>query len=185
MSPKNLITYVALLRGINVGGNNIVKMADLKLCFETLGYQKVKTFINSGNIIFQSADNASGEIVKKIEAGISKHFKINLRVVVKDLKQITTVCKAIPANLQNNTEQKTDVLFLWDEVDSPKVLLEIIINPKVDKLTYVKGAVIWNVNRKDCNQSKMIKFISTRVYKHMTARNINTTRKIFEIMKTL
>jgi uncharacterized protein (DUF1697 family) len=77
---------------------------------------------------------------------------------------------------------RTDVMFLWDEVDTPEVIAAIAVNPKVDKLLHVKGAVICNVARKDYGKSKLPKIIGTRLYKNMTSRNANTTRKLLELM---
>ena len=74
--------YLALLRGINVGGNNIIKMADLKACFESLGLTDVVTYIQSGNVIFKSAEKDKAKLTKMIEAGLSKRFNYEARLVV-------------------------------------------------------------------------------------------------------
>jgi uncharacterized protein (DUF1697 family) len=84
----------------------------------------------------------------------------------------------------NDAEQKTDVLFLWDDFDDKKSLTLIKTTPKVDTLKYVAGAIVWNVKRDDYTKSGMNKFIGTLVYKNMTARNVNTVRKLGELMKT-
>lgn len=78
---------------------------------------------------------------------------------------------------------RTDVIFLWNEVNNPDVIKETK-RKDVDTLIYVDGAIIWWLDRNDYAKSGMHDFISTRVYKHMTARNVNTTRKILEIMNT-
>src|SRR6185295_865710 len=75
--------YVALLRGINVGGNAVVSMKDLKSCFEKLGLQDVATYINSGNIIFSDVRSSVPALTAHIESGIRKHCGMEIRVVVK------------------------------------------------------------------------------------------------------
>lgn len=65
------MNYVALLRGVNVGGKNKVSMSELKVCFEDLGYQNVSTYINSGNILFTSSKSAAA-LAKEIEATLIK-----------------------------------------------------------------------------------------------------------------
>jgi uncharacterized protein (DUF1697 family) len=77
---------------------------------------------------------------------------------------------------------RTDVIFLWAEVDRPDVLNEIAANPSVDHLIYTPGAVIWHFDRTDYRKSKMHDFIGTRVYTLMTARNVNTVRKLQKLL---
>jgi uncharacterized protein (DUF1697 family) len=181
-SMNKLARYVALLRGINVGGNNKVEMPKLKTLFEELGYKNVFTYINSGNVIFESSKTPS-LITKDIEKGIEKKFGFPVRIVLRDSKNIQKLCEEIPKKWSNDIDQKTDVLFLWDEFNNKKTLDLILKNPEVDNLKYIEGAIIWNINRKHYSKSKMHKFIGTEVYKHMTARNVNTVRKLAELMK--
>ncbi|MGE4347366.1 MAG: DUF1697 domain-containing protein [Flavobacteriaceae bacterium] len=176
------MTYVALLRGINVGGNNKVEMKNLKATFEALGFTSVVTYINSGNIIFNTSDKNDKEIVEKIEAAIAKNFGLAIKVVVKTFQAIETICHQIPAEWQNDKTMKTDVMFLWEEYDSPEVLEQLQLKP-CDNVLYCSGAIIWNIQTSDYNQSSMPKLIGTRLYKHMTVRNVNTVRKLFELMK--
>ena len=170
--------YVALLRGINVGGNNIVEMSKLKKAFQSLGFANVSTYINTGNVIFESNKK---ELSKLIEKALFKTFGFQIRIVIRDAKNIQKLCKLLPPDLTNNSEQKTDILFLWDEYKN-KNTLSLIKTKGVDTLKYIDGAIAWNVNKKDYKKSGMNKFIGTEVYKNMTARNINTVRKLNALM---
>ena len=167
--------YIALLRGINVGGNNKVEMLKLKKVFEALGYANVSTYINSGNVIFESNKQ---DLEKGIEKALHKAFSFEIRIVIRDAKNIQTLCKAIPNEWVNDAEQKTDVLFLWNEFDSEKTLNLISNNPKVDNLKYISGAIVWNIKKSDYAKSGMHTLIGTKVYKNMTARNVNTVIKL-------
>lgn len=171
--------YLALLRGINVGGNNKVSMPELKKAFESLGFSDVSTYINSGNVIFKTAAEVS---TSHIEKALHKTFGFEIKVIVRDSKNIQKLCKALSSDWTNDTEQKTDILFLWDEYDN-KQSIDLIKTSPVDTLKYISGALVWNVKRKDYSKSGMNKFIGTAVYKHMTARNINTVRKLSALMK--
>lgn len=171
--------YVALLRGINVGGNNKVEMPRLKKAFESLGFSNVSTYINTGNVIFETS---RGGLAAVIEKALKNNFGFEIRVVVRDAKNIQKLCKILPPMWTNDADQKTDVLFLWDKYDSKKSL-DLIKATSVDTLKYVDGAIAWNVPNKGLNKSGMKKFIGSVVYKNMTARNINTVRKLNELMK--
>jgi uncharacterized protein (DUF1697 family) len=176
-------TYIALLRGINVGGNNKVDMKVLKALFESIGYKKVSTYINSGNVIFNSKETKTTTIAAKIERELQKAFGFEMRVVVRDRDNILKVAKTVPKTWENNAEQKTDVLFLWEEFDSKDTLLLIKQTKGVDTLKYVDGAIIWNVDKRHFNKTGMKNFIGTPLYKHMTARNVNTVRKIAALLR--
>jgi uncharacterized protein (DUF1697 family) len=175
--------YVALLRGINVGGNNKVEMPKLKKCFESLGYTNVSTYINSGNVIFETTSTDPKGLVAQIEASIEKTFGFPVRVVIRSSANILKLNKTIPSDWNNDTEQSTDVLFLWDEYDTKKSLDFIASTPNVDTLRYIAGAIVWNMQRENYTKSSMRKFIGTTIYKNMTARNVNTVRKLAELMK--
>ena len=174
--------YVALLRGINVGGKNMVSMNALRAVFEELGFTGVVTYINSGNVVFSTTLKKPAQIVSRIEAAIETNFGFPVRVVVRDAQSIHVLCKAIPESFLENTEQRTYVLFLWDHYDSQATLKLISIQQGIDDVRYLPGAIVWNLARKHINRSGMRKFISTEVYKQMTARNITTVRKLGELL---
>lgn len=172
---------MALLRGINVGGKSRVEMARLKASFETLGCHDVSTYINSGNVIFRD-DRPSSELVPLIEKAIAKEFGLPVRVVLRSLPNIQKLCEKIPSDWANDQEQKTDVLFLWDEIDSEDILDKVRINAEIENARYIGGALVWNIGRENVTRGGAIKLIKTDLYRHMTIRNINTVRKLYELM---
>lgn len=87
-------TYIALLRGINVGGKAKLKMADLKLLFEDLGFKDVATYIQSGNVVF-AAENGIG-LEEKISKEIKSKFGFEVPVLVKTAAEIDTILKDCP-----------------------------------------------------------------------------------------
>lgn len=173
--------YVALLRGINVGGNSKVEMQKLKTTFETLGSRNVTTYINSGNVVFSDARTAE-ELIPLIEEAIAKDFGLEIRIVLRDLISIRKVCQKVPTDWTNDEKQKTDVLFLWEEIDNSDIIKKIVINPAIENVLYVKGALVWNIGRENVTKGGGVKLIKTGFYRHMTARNINTVRKLYELM---
>lgn len=175
--------YVALLRGVNVGGNSKVDMKQLKTVFESLGFSNVRTYINSGNVIFETKTDNTAALIIQIEKAMQEQFRFAIRIVIRDAKNIQKLCREIPETFTNDTEQRTDVLFLWDEYATKNTLKLIAAKEGVDTLLYISSAIIWNIQRKNLSKSALRTFIGTEVYKHMTARNINTLRKLGELMK--
>lgn len=177
--------YIALLRGINVGGNAKISMPLLKQTFQRLGFEHVSTYINSGNVVFRSALGDHQQVASMITEAIHADFTLDVPVLVRSEEQLTLVVEALPETWQNNADQKTDILFLWDEVDTPESVIELEAVEGVDELRYVPGAIIWHIERKDYAQSTMQQFIRTKVYKKMTARNCNTVRKLAAILNAM
>ena len=77
--------FVALLRGVNVGGNNMISMSALKKSFEAMGFPHVSTYINSGNIIFTAKEKDARKLEKKIEQMLSKEYQLESKVVLRSI----------------------------------------------------------------------------------------------------
>lgn len=175
--------YVALLRGINVGGNNKVEMPRLKAVFEQAGMRSVVTYINSGNVIFQDDMHAPAELMKKLEAAIEKEFGFAVKVLLRNKKQLEDIVRTLPDSWVNDANAKCDVMFLWEEVADKKVLEQLTIKPEIDEVTYAGDAILWRADKKHLTRSGLMRIAGTELYKHMTVRNCNTVRKLLNLMK--
>jgi len=71
---RNAARFPAILRGINVGGKNVIAKDDLRLCFENLGFTNVRTYIQSGKFLFRSEETSAKKLTEVIEAGLSDRF---------------------------------------------------------------------------------------------------------------
>ena len=174
------MTYVALLRGINVGGKIRVEMPRLKAVIEKLGFTSVRTYINSGNVIFASETLPSAE---QIEAAIEKEFGFKVPVVLRSKDEIATLLKGFPESWVNDDNMKCDVMFLWEAIDTPAIMQQIPYKQEIEDVLYVPGAVIWRIDRDKVTRGAVLKVVGTDVYKQMTVRNPNTVRKLYELMK--
>lgn len=172
--------YVALLRGINVGGKHKVEMKKLKSLCEHLGLTEVSTYINSGNLLFNFAENV-GEVKKKLQKALAKEFNFEIPLLVKTEKQIEGIASAIPEDWQNDTEYKVDVAYLFEDVDNKSIIDELPFKREFVDMRYVEGAVFWKVKRSEYNKSQLNKIITSKLYKGMTVRNVNTARKLAEL----
>ena len=177
-----MTTYVALLRGINVGGNNKVDMKQLKQLFEKHELSQVSTYINSGNIIFSSPEKNREKLTTFIEGIIQKKFGFPVKTLLRTKAEIKKIADSLPAAWMNDETQRTEILFLWKNFDKKSSLKLLTINPEVDHVQYISGAIAWNFERKHYKKSGLHKFIGTELYKHMTGRNINTVRKLASLL---
>ena len=177
--------YVALLRGINVGGNSKVQMPKLKTTFERLGFTKVVTYINSGNVIFCDDTKTLNHMILDTEKAIVEDFGFAVRVVIRGINNIKKINDAIPNSWTNDSDQKTDVMFLWDEINSPEIINSIAVKPDIETIKYTNGVLLWNIARKNVTKGGVIKLNKSELYKKMTIRNVNTVRKLLELMKSV
>ncbi|RTL94918.1 MAG: DUF1697 domain-containing protein [Hyphomicrobiales bacterium] len=96
MSAKKSTVFVALFSGINVGGNRIVKMAELKAFFESLGFADVATYVQSGNVVFRANNGDAAALSKEIEAAFEKKWGFNSRMMVRDAGWLERLVKNNP-----------------------------------------------------------------------------------------
>ena len=91
-----MTSFVSLIRGINVSGHNMIKMADLKALYESLGFKSVTTYIQSGNVIFQTEEDSASSLEVSIERAIDKRFGFPVSIIVRKPAELARVIKANP-----------------------------------------------------------------------------------------
>ncbi|MBK8304822.1 MAG: DUF1697 domain-containing protein [Chloracidobacterium sp.] len=126
--------YIALLRGINVGGNTMIKMTELKAVFERLGFENVATYINSGNISFDAKKTAEEKLVAKIEKAILSEFKKTVPVMVRERDAINGILSNNPYDGQFESHKHMHVLFLKEEMSPEKTAQLLEAAPRVNAL---------------------------------------------------
>lgn len=171
--------YVALFRGINVGTGRKVPMSELKAVFEKLGYEDVVSYINSGNVLFAAASTPD---VAAIENALKSTFGFRIDTLVLSEKAIRQIAKSIPTDWQNDGSQKSDVIFLFSEYDSPETLVNIRPREQYETGLYVPGALLWNVKRENRSRNSILKLAGTDLYRRLTIRNVNTVRKLVVLL---
>ncbi len=175
--------YVALLRGINVGGNSIIKMVDLKAAFEKAGFKNVATFIQSGNVVFESTSGNAGSITKKLENSLSKRFKLNLRLIVRSHDQLKNILKKVPKTWIKGEDLRRYIAFIKETVTTKDVLKEVELNEGIDFVHPGQGVVYMSTKMSGLTKSRFTKLAAKKIYKDITIRNYNTTQKILALME--
>lgn len=176
--------YICLLRGINVGGNNIIKMADLKSTFEQMGFDEVKTYIQSGNVIFNSDEIDLIKLEKKIEEILSEKFNYKSKVVIISHEQLERIVENAPKDFGVYAQDyRYDVLFLKSPLTPNEALEKIILREGVDNVNGGEGILYFSRLISKAGQSYLNKIVGTPIYKEMTIRNWNTTTKLLELSK--
>jgi uncharacterized protein (DUF1697 family) len=177
--------FVALLRGVNVGGNNLVSMKALKESFEGLRFKDVATYINSGNILFRSADADPRRLEDRIDRMLLRRHGLSGRTVVRSLPEIARLVKKISATWTPDPAWRYNVIFLRHAIDSKRVLDGVALEPDLERVVYCPGALLWSARVSALSRTAMLKLVRQPIYKDMTIRNVNTTTKILHLMQAM
>ncbi len=165
---------VALLRGINVGGNRLIKMAALKVTFERLGLADVQTYIVSGNVVF------SGKVTDgRLTAAIKEDFGHDVPVTLRTAAQLAAVVADAPRGFgKEPAKYRYDVLFTFGGATASSVLKQLEFREGVDAGWVGKGCVYFSRLIARASSSKLTKVTQLPVYQQLTIRNWNTTTKL-------
>lgn len=174
--------YVALLRGVNVGAKARVDMAALRQLFEALGCAKVTTYINSGNVLF-SDKRTPHALQPIIEAALQTRFGLHISVVLRSRSSLLTLAAQIPTDWTNDVRAKTDILFVSDSLNVRDVLATLGSKPAIESVIVADGALVWHVSRQNASKSSALKLVGSAHYANVTIRNVNTVRKLVELLK--
>jgi uncharacterized protein (DUF1697 family) len=175
-------TYVVLLRGINVGGNNLIKMTELKKCLEGAGYGSVATYIASGNVVFTAPEKNTQKLEASIEKLISKAFSYESRVLVRSLAQINAVIKDAPVWFGKNKTHRHNVLFLKEPLTVAEALKVALPREDVDLVAGGHGVLYFSSLLSALTKSRLSRVVGTKEYKYMTIRTFGTVQKIQALM---
>ena len=174
--------YVALLRGINVGGKNLIKMSDLKACFEAQGFTEVSTYIASGNVLF-SASGGRGELERKIEGALSARFGYRASVMLRSKKQMQDVVGRAPEGFgADPVGYRYDVLFLKDALKPAAAMKSVPTKEGVDQIFAGPGCLYFSRVTAMAAQSKLSRIASMAIYQSMSIRNWATTSALAKMM---
>jgi uncharacterized protein (DUF1697 family) len=175
--------YVALLRGVNVGGKNLIKMFALKACFEAHGLRSVATYIQSGNVLFESADSSAPELTRRIEGALAETFDCRSSVVLLTRQQLRRIVERAPESFgAQSARYRYDVLFLKPPLSAPSAIKSVPTRAGVDRAHAGPGVLYFSRLISKASRSRLGRIVSLPIYQHMTIRNWNTTTRLLQMM---
>jgi uncharacterized protein (DUF1697 family) len=168
--------YIALLRGINVGGKNMIKMSELKVMFETMGFSKVQTYINSGNVLFISEEGAE-QVRQRVESEVNKVFGIAATVVLRSAVELKQIIENCPYKTESLLEgESVQVTLLTEAPSQAKLALLPEGKSDIDEFQ-INGLEIYFLFRQSMLDSKLAKNMN-KLGSTATSRNLNTMNKL-------
>lgn len=169
---------------MNVGTANRVEMARLRAAIERLGFDGVRTYINSGNLMFEAAPTNRAKLTDRVESAIDQEFGFRVAVLLWTAEELERLVASLPEDCAEDATSRCNVLFLWPDVDDESVLEQMPANPEVEQLRYLPGAVIWRIDRAKASRSRMSKLVGSDLYRQISIRNSNTVRKLDQLMRS-
>jgi uncharacterized protein (DUF1697 family) len=177
--------YAALLRGVNVGGKNKIPMPELKVLFEKQGFKNVLTYINSGNIIFDS-DLSETDVTVVCKTAITDKFGLDIPVRVTTASELQEVINNTPDWWGNHADSTHDAIFVIPPMTVNEVCEKVgVVKPEYERAEYYKRIILWSAPRATFSRTRFSKIIGNKEIKNaVTIRNANTTRKILQLLKS-
>ncbi|MCA9349755.1 DUF1697 domain-containing protein [Candidatus Saccharibacteria bacterium] len=175
--------FVALLRGINVGGKNKIPMSELKRLFEDLGFDNVLTYINSGNVIFETEPTETPILNQACEQAIAKHFGFHIVCSVIEANRLIKALDNSPS-WWDQDEGKHNAIF----VIAPKTTAQVIdeigdTKPEYEKISAFEPIIFWSAPIETFSKTRYSQIVGSKAYQFITIRNANTTKKLAQLCR--
>ena len=184
--PKTSTPFLALMRGLNVGGQNVIGKHDLVRCFEQLGFDSVRTYIQSGNVLFRSDESRVAALSDAIEGALTERLSNRVRVVVLSRARYRAAVASAPDDWGRNDERKHNALFTLRGF-TPRRVIEQLPVPKgeIETVSSGPGVIFWSISKLHQTRTTWMKVAAAPAYQHVTVRNHRTVFKLRELLEEL
>jgi uncharacterized protein (DUF1697 family) len=181
-STNTPIDYLALLRGVNVGGNGIISMPALREALTKAGFENVRTYIQSGNILFTSASTDREQLTRAIHKCIKSTFGLDVAVVLFTKEEWRRIIRNAPDWWGADIEWKHNLLILLPPTSAAETIDAIgRLKPDIEAVLPGEGVVYQSMSFKLFGRTTTGKLASNHIYKMLTIRNYNTATKLLAL----
>ncbi len=177
-------SYVALFRGINVGGKNMVPMKALIVLFEDLGFRNVKTYLQSGNVVFESSGKSAAQLSAKISGEMKKHLGFEVRVILLGLEELKEAILANPFPEAISDPRTLHVGFLTSAPQNPDMFRLESLKKKSERF-HLTDKVFYFHAPEGVGRSRLAANVERLLAVTMTGRNWRTVNKIWELVNEM
>ena len=182
--PQTARRFLALLRGLNVGGQNVIGKDDLIHCFEDLGFDSVRTYIQSGNVLFRSDESRAAVLTRAIEAALSERLSNRVRAVVLAHAHYRAAVAAAPDHWGRDDDRKHNALFTLRGVTPRRIITQLPVpKDKLESLASGPGVIFWSVSKQHQTRTTWMKLAAAPAYQHVTVRNHRTVFRLLELLE--
>jgi uncharacterized protein (DUF1697 family) len=174
--------YVALLRGINVGGKNAIRMPALKDCLERQAFESVATYIQSGNVVFDTDEKRAAPLARRIEQALSSTFGFDVPIVLQSYAQLKAIVDEAPRRWKRGGDLRRNIAFLRRPLTSTQAIKDVEVREGVDTVTAGSDVLYMSTVMSAVGKSRLNRLVTKEIYRDMTIRSYNTCLKILALM---
>lgn len=176
--------YIALLRGVNVGGKNKVPMPELKAAFENAGFTAVSTYIHSGNIFFSCAEKEVADLQQQCRQVILDAFGLEIPIAILSVNDLADALNHAPEWWDRGADSKHNAIVVIAPAKACSILEAVgKANPEYEKVAHYGQVIFWSAPVKTFSRTRWSKVVSTSAYSSITIRNANTMKKLLQLSK--
>jgi uncharacterized protein (DUF1697 family) len=177
-------SFVALLRGINVGGKNPIAMSDLASAFQAAGYNNVTTHGQSGNVLFTEEHIDGPKLEDRLEHILRDRFEIPIMVVVRSLDELAETVAHAPAD-HGSDHLRSDVFFLKHPLTAEDAFAQLPeLREGIDTMTIGPGALYFSRSAAYATKTRVQRVLAMPMFQQMTVRTWRVTTRLLELLKT-
>lgn len=177
-----MASHVALLRGINVGGRNLIRMQDLAECFREAGYEEVRTHLQSGNVLFASDPRSGAELEEAIERLLQRRFDIPILTIVRSRDELAATVASAPSD-HGSKELRSEVFFLKRPLTVEAVMAQMPeLREGVDAIAPGPDAFYFSRKAAQASKTRITRLMGMPVFHQMTVRTWRTTTRLLDLL---
>lgn len=171
--------YIALLRGINVGGQRMVKMSLLKAAFEAAGFNNVKTYINSGNVLFEALATPLSDLIAVCDQLMMTTFGFSVRIAIIAAQSLITAVAQAPDWWGINPDSKHNLIVAIAPQTAQDLSEQVgPSKPEYEQIAICGQFIFWSAPIKTYGRTRWATVTKSEAYQWLTIRNANTARKL-------
>jgi uncharacterized protein (DUF1697 family) len=177
-----MASSVALLRGINVGGKNLIAMPALAECFRDAGYQDARTHLQSGNVLFTAHPENGADLEDALERMLRRRFDVPIPVVIRSRNELAETIASAPSD-HGSKELRSEVFFLKHPLTAEEVLAQMPERRDgVDSVAPGPGALYFSRVAALASKTRITLLMSMPIFQQMTVRSWRTTTRLFKML---
>ena len=182
--PKIDPPFLALLRGINVGGQNVIAKAELIRCFEDLGFTSVRTYIQSGNVLFRSGETSVAALTRAVEQRLSERLGRAVRAVVLPRARYRAAVRSAPDGWGRDDDRKHNAMFTLRGVTPRLAVAQLpALKPDIESVATGPGVIFWSLSKAHQTRTAWMKLAADPIYQRVTIRNHRTVLRLLELLE--
>jgi len=179
-----MIRYIAFLRGINVSGHRIIKMEELRKMFEAMKFKNVKTYIQTGNVVFESSEKDAGSLVKKIEKHLHKTLGYEVETMLRSISEIEEIIKNNPFGKVKLDKTVVEYLTILHEEPSDNLKNSLLASSDNIATFKMKNREVYTLYlRTNAKHPFSNNFVEKKLKVAATTRNWTVINKVLNFAK--